>query len=96
MNKALKATENDIVLTGRFYRVNNLVDSPTRLQEPALIAPWYSATFGAAGSTPVRRRGGVQPADQHVDGQLPKFRAEHLDAYGAVPAAVEKRCGETV
>ena len=38
MNKALKATENDIVLTERFFRVNNLVDSLTRLQDPALIA----------------------------------------------------------
>jgi 2-polyprenyl-6-methoxyphenol hydroxylase-like FAD-dependent oxidoreductase len=38
MNNALKAAENDIVLTERFSRVNNLIDPPTRLQDPALIA----------------------------------------------------------
>jgi 2-polyprenyl-6-methoxyphenol hydroxylase-like FAD-dependent oxidoreductase len=38
MNKAFKAAENDIVLTERFARVNNLIDPPTRLQDPALMA----------------------------------------------------------
>lgn len=38
MNNALRAAENDIVLTERFARVNNLIDSPTRLQDPALMA----------------------------------------------------------
>jgi 2-polyprenyl-6-methoxyphenol hydroxylase-like FAD-dependent oxidoreductase len=38
MNKAFKAAENDIVLTERFARVNNLIDPPTRLQDPVLMA----------------------------------------------------------
>jgi 2-polyprenyl-6-methoxyphenol hydroxylase-like FAD-dependent oxidoreductase len=38
MNSALKAAQNDIVLTERFMRVAHLVDTPTRLQDPALIA----------------------------------------------------------
>jgi hypothetical protein len=37
MNKAIKAAENDIVLTETLQRVNNLIDPPTRLQDPALI-----------------------------------------------------------
>jgi hypothetical protein len=38
MSKALKTAENDIVLTERFMRVAHLVDPPTALQDPALIA----------------------------------------------------------
>ena len=38
MNKVLKAAENDIVLTERLNRVAHLVDPPSRLQDPALIA----------------------------------------------------------
>ena len=38
MNKALKAAANDIVLTERFFRVAHLIDPPSRLQDPALIA----------------------------------------------------------
>jgi len=37
VNQAFKAAENDIVLTETFQRVNNLIDPPTRLQDPALI-----------------------------------------------------------
>jgi 2-polyprenyl-6-methoxyphenol hydroxylase-like FAD-dependent oxidoreductase len=37
MNKAMKAAENDIVLTERFFRVAQLVDPPTRLQDPSLL-----------------------------------------------------------
>jgi 2-polyprenyl-6-methoxyphenol hydroxylase-like FAD-dependent oxidoreductase len=38
MNSALKAAQNDIVLTERFMRVAHLVDPPSQLQDPALIA----------------------------------------------------------
>jgi 2-polyprenyl-6-methoxyphenol hydroxylase-like FAD-dependent oxidoreductase len=38
MNNALKAAQDDIVLTERFMRVAHLVDPPTRLQDPALMA----------------------------------------------------------
>lgn len=38
MNKALRTAENDIVLTERLFRVAHLVDPPSRLQDPALIA----------------------------------------------------------
>lgn len=38
MSKALKTAENDIVLTERFMRVAHLVDPPSALQDPALIA----------------------------------------------------------
>ncbi len=37
VGKALKAAENDIVLTEMLQRVSNLVDPPSRLQDPALI-----------------------------------------------------------
>jgi 2-polyprenyl-6-methoxyphenol hydroxylase-like FAD-dependent oxidoreductase len=38
MNTAFKAAESDIVLTERFARVMNLIDPPTRLQDPVLMA----------------------------------------------------------
>jgi hypothetical protein len=38
MGKALKTAEHDIVLTERFMRVAHLVDPPTALQDPALLA----------------------------------------------------------
>jgi len=38
VNQALRAAEHDMVLTERLFRVANLVDPPTRLQDPALIA----------------------------------------------------------
>lgn len=38
MNKAFTAAGSDIVLTEKFARVNNLIDPPTRLQDPALMA----------------------------------------------------------
>lgn len=38
MNRALQAAQNDIALTERFMRVAHLVDPPSRLQDPALIA----------------------------------------------------------
>jgi hypothetical protein len=38
MNKAMKAAEDDIVLTEAFFRVGNLIDSPARLQDPSLLA----------------------------------------------------------
>jgi 2-polyprenyl-6-methoxyphenol hydroxylase-like FAD-dependent oxidoreductase len=38
MNKAMKAAENDIVLTEAFVRIGNLIDSPTRLQQPSILA----------------------------------------------------------
>jgi 2-polyprenyl-6-methoxyphenol hydroxylase-like FAD-dependent oxidoreductase len=38
MNKVLKAAEDDFVLTERLVRVAHLVDPPSRLQDPALIA----------------------------------------------------------
>jgi 2-polyprenyl-6-methoxyphenol hydroxylase-like FAD-dependent oxidoreductase len=36
-NAALKAAANDIAVTERFFRVNNLLDPPTRLRDPALL-----------------------------------------------------------
>jgi 2-polyprenyl-6-methoxyphenol hydroxylase-like FAD-dependent oxidoreductase len=45
MNKALKAARHDIVLTERFSRVTNLVDPPTRLRDPALLARVIVGTF---------------------------------------------------
>lgn len=38
VNQALQAAGHDIALAERFYRVNHLVDPPTRMQDPALIA----------------------------------------------------------
>lgn len=38
MNKAMRAAEDDIVLTEAFFRVGNLIDSPARLQDPSLLA----------------------------------------------------------
>ena len=38
MSQALKTAERDIVLTERFMRVAHLVDPPTALQDPALLA----------------------------------------------------------
>ncbi|HET6734379.1 MAG TPA: FAD-dependent oxidoreductase, partial [Mycobacterium sp.] len=37
VNKALKAAENDIVLTEALHRVNSLIDPPSRLRDPSLI-----------------------------------------------------------
>jgi 2-polyprenyl-6-methoxyphenol hydroxylase-like FAD-dependent oxidoreductase len=37
-NAALKAAANDITVAERFLRVRNLVDPPTRLQDPALMS----------------------------------------------------------
>ncbi len=37
VNAALKAAANDIAVTERFFRVNNLLDPPTRLRDPALL-----------------------------------------------------------
>jgi 2-polyprenyl-6-methoxyphenol hydroxylase-like FAD-dependent oxidoreductase len=37
VDKAMKAAENDIVLTETFLRVSNFIDPPRRLQDPALI-----------------------------------------------------------
>jgi 2-polyprenyl-6-methoxyphenol hydroxylase-like FAD-dependent oxidoreductase len=37
VNKAMKAAENDIALTERFFRVAQLVDPPARLQDPSLL-----------------------------------------------------------
>jgi 2-polyprenyl-6-methoxyphenol hydroxylase-like FAD-dependent oxidoreductase len=38
LNTALKSAKTDIALTERFYRVTALIDPPSRLQDPALIA----------------------------------------------------------
>jgi hypothetical protein len=48
MNRALNAAQNDILLTERFFRVTNLVDPPTRLQDPSLMV-------GAVGADDRRR-----------------------------------------
>jgi 2-polyprenyl-6-methoxyphenol hydroxylase-like FAD-dependent oxidoreductase len=53
MNKAFEAAENDIMLTERFTRVNNLIDPPTRLQDPMLMARAVLRTFKRR---PVERR----------------------------------------
>jgi hypothetical protein len=37
VNKAMKAAENDIVLTEALHRVSSLVDPPSRLRDPSLI-----------------------------------------------------------
>ncbi|HJT90376.1 MAG TPA: FAD-dependent oxidoreductase [Mycobacterium sp.] len=37
VNKAMKAAENDIVLTEALHRVNSLIDPPSRLRDPSLI-----------------------------------------------------------
>lgn len=48
MNKAFKAAESDIVLTETFARINNLIDPPTRLQDPALMARVVLGNFRRA------------------------------------------------
>ena len=43
IDKALSATENDAVLTEAVFRVTNLVDPPTRLLHPFLMARMVAA-----------------------------------------------------
>ncbi|OHV01120.1 hypothetical protein BKN37_17340 [Mycobacterium talmoniae] len=72
-NQALRAAEHDIVLTERLFRVTSLVDPPTRLQDPSLLArvlvgnlrrrwaPGGSAQHGQ--HNPRRRRRGQQTVE---------------------------------
>jgi 2-polyprenyl-6-methoxyphenol hydroxylase-like FAD-dependent oxidoreductase len=57
VNKAMKAAENDIVLTERFFRVSQLVDPPTRLQDPSLLGRVFLGNIrrGRAAPSPSAR-----------------------------------------
>jgi 2-polyprenyl-6-methoxyphenol hydroxylase-like FAD-dependent oxidoreductase len=55
VDKALKAAENDIVLTERLFRVAHLVDPPSRLQDPSLLGRVVLGNI---------RRGRAEPALQ--------------------------------
>jgi flavin-dependent dehydrogenase len=52
VNKAMKAAENDIVLTERFFRVSQLVDPPTRLQDPSLLGRVFLGNIRRGRATP--------------------------------------------
>ncbi|MEH3130469.1 MAG: FAD-dependent oxidoreductase [Mycolicibacterium neoaurum] len=58
---ALSAAENDIALTEAFYRVTNLVDPPSRLRDPRLIARmvWGSLVRGPSSVIGAVRKVGV-------------------------------------
>jgi 2-polyprenyl-6-methoxyphenol hydroxylase-like FAD-dependent oxidoreductase len=65
MNEALNAAANDIVLTERFFRVAHLIDPPSRLQDPALIARVVLSSLrrrGFRSSTPLWWRPAARPA----------------------------------
>ena len=63
VNKALKAAENDIVLTETLQRVASLIDPPSRLRNPALIPRVIIGNLK-------HRRAAVTPGRQIA----PKFR----------------------
>ena len=61
VNKALKAAENDIVLTEALQRVASLIDPPSRLRNPALIPRVIIGNLK-------RRRAAVTPTLRGCDG----------------------------
>jgi len=51
VNQLLTAAESDIVVAEKFFRVQNLIDSPARLLHPSLFMRIASATHRREGST---------------------------------------------
>jgi uncharacterized protein (TIGR02246 family) len=72
-NAALKAAASDIVVAERFLRVRNLIDSPTRLQDPALMSRILLANIRHPRSHTITK-GSIMPDD--VPKSAPTNRAD--------------------
>lgn len=55
-NKVMQAAENDIAVTEAFYRMSNLIDTPTELRDPSLMFRVIAGNLRRGDTRPRRRR----------------------------------------